>query len=123
LILLLLVFFFFRRWGLAKETFEGIESAFPEAAVLGNPVFGLLEGSGGELAEARAADLFLRDEAGVLKDADVFHHGGEGHAMRAGEVGQGGFAKHEGSEDGAAGGVGESAEGGIEGCGILNHMV
>jgi len=123
LFLLLLFFFFLGGWILTEETFEGIESAFPEAAVLDNPVFGLLEGSGRELAEARAADLFLRHKAGVLEDADVFHHGGEGHAMRAGEVGQGGFAKHEGSEDGAAGGVGESAEGGIEGCGILNHMV
>jgi len=59
----------------------------------------------------------------MLEDADVLHHGGQGHAVRAGEVGHGRFAEHEGSEDGAAGGVGESAEGGIEGCGILNHVV
>ena len=120
---LLLLIFFFDRWILAEETFEGIESAFPEAAVLGDPVFGLLQGSGRELAEARAADFLLRDEAGVLEDADVLHHSGQGHAVRAGKVGHRGFAKHEGSEDGAAGGVGECAEGGIEGCGILNHMV
>jgi hypothetical protein len=123
LILLLLYFLFFGRWILAEETFEGIESAFPEAAVLGDPVFGLLQGSGCKMAEARASDFLLRDEAGVLEDADVLHHGGEGHAMWAGEVGHGGFAEHEGGEYGAASGVGESAEGGIKGCGILNHMV
>ena len=123
MILLLLFCLFFGRWILAEETFEGIESALPEAAVLGNPVFGVLEGSWREPAEAGAADFLLRDEAGVLEDADVLHHSGQGHAVRAGKVGHRGFAEHEGSEDGAAGGVGESAEGGIEGCGILNHMV
>jgi len=86
--------FFLGRWILAEETFEGIESALPEAAVLGNPVFGLLQGSWRELAETRAADLFLRDEAGVLKNADVLHDGGEGHAVGAGEVGKRGFAEH-----------------------------
>jgi len=83
----------------------------------------MLQGGGSELAEARAADFLLRDESGLLEDADVLHDGGKGHAMRAGEVGHGGFAEHERSEDGAAGGVGECAKGGVEGCGILNHMV
>ena len=62
-------------------------------------------------------------QAGFLEDPDMLHYGGKGHEVRAGEVGHGGFAEGEGSEDGAAGGVGEGAEGGIEGCGILNHMV
>jgi len=123
LLLLFLFYFFFWGWILAEETFEGVESAFPEAAVLGDPAFGLLQGSGRELAEAGAADLFLRDKAGFLEDANVFHHGGERHSVRAGKVGHGGFAEHERSEDGTAGGVGKCAEGGIEGCGILNHMV
>jgi hypothetical protein len=123
LTLLLLFVFSFGRWILAEETLEGIESAFPEAAVLGDPVFGLFQGSGGKAAEARTANLFLPDETGLLEDVDVLHHGGQGHAVRFGEIGQGSFAEHEGSEDGAASGVGESAKGGIEGCGILNHMV
>ena len=121
--LLLLVLFFLGRGILAEETFEGIESAFPEAAVLGDPVFGLLQGSRRKLTEACAADFFLRDEAGALKNADVLHDGGQGHAVGAGEVGEGGFAEHKGSKDGAAGGVGKGAEGGIKGCEILNHMV
>ena len=62
-------------------------------------------------------------EAGLLEDADVLHDGGKGHAVRAGKIGHGGFAEHEGSEDGTAGGIGKGAKGGIEGCGILNHMV
>jgi len=115
--------FYLGRGLLAEETFEGIESAFPEAAILGDPVFGLLQGSGREPAETRAADFFLGDEAGVLKHADVLHDRREGHAMRAGEVREGGFAKHEGSKDGTAGGVGKGAKGGIKGCGILNHVV
>jgi hypothetical protein len=119
----LLIFFVPGRGILAEKTFEGIERAFPEAAVLGDPVFGLPQGSRSELAEARTANLFLRDEPGVLEDADVLHDRGKRHAMRAGKVRQGGFAEHERSKDCAAGRVGERAEGGVEGCGILNHMV
>jgi len=59
----------------------------------------------------------------MFENADVLHHRGKRHAVRAGEIRHRSFAEHEGSEDGAAGGVGESAESGIEGCGILNHMV
>ena len=121
--LLLLVLFFLGRGILAEETFEGIESAFPEAAVLGDPVFGLLQGSWREAAETRAANFFLRDQTGALEDADVLHDGREGHAVRASKVGERGLAEHEGSKDGAAGGVGKGAKGGIKGCGILNHMV
>jgi hypothetical protein len=65
----------------------------------------------------------LRDEAGVLEDANVLHDGGERHAVGACTVGERSFAEHEGSKDGAAGGVGKRAEGGIKGCRILNHMV
>jgi len=75
------------------------------------------------LAETGAADFFLRDEAGAFEDPDVLHHRGEGHAVRFGKVADGGFAEHEGGEDGAASGIGEGAEGGVEGLRILNHMV
>src|SRR5258708_23343221 len=102
----MLIFFFFRGWILAEETFEGIESAFPEAAVLGDPVFGLLQGSGRELAEAGAADLFLRDKAGFLEDANVFHHGGGGDSGVGREGGHGGGPPPRGRGGDAAGGGG-----------------
>ena len=108
---------------LAEEAFEGIESSFPEDAILGDPVFRGFEGSRSEPAEARPSDLFLGDQACVFEDAEMLNHRGKGHAVRPGKVGDGSFAEHEGGEDGAASGVGEGAEGGIEGLRILNHMV
>jgi hypothetical protein len=54
----------------------------------------------------------------------VLRNGGEGNIKRAGEFLDGGFSFGEAGEDGAARGVGESAEGEIEGGGrIVNHTV
>ena len=106
-----------------EEAFQGIEGVLPEPAVLSNPILGGLQRRWRKLTEPRAADFFLREEAGLLEDADVLHHRGKGDAVRASEIGNGGFAQEERSEDGAASGVGERAEGGVEGARILNHMV
>ena len=72
---------------------------------------------------SRATDFFLCDEAGLLEDAKVFHDRGQGHAIGLGKLADGGFAEHQGGQNGAACGVGESAEGRIEPLVILNHMV
>jgi hypothetical protein len=54
--------------------------------------------------------------------------GGKGNGKGRGELGNGGWALRQASQDGAAGGIGKSAEGGVErGAGggrtIVNHMV
>jgi len=63
---------------------------------------------------ASTAGLFLGYQAGLLEDAQMLHNRREGHAVRPGKFGDGGLAEHEGGEDGAARGIGECAEGGIE---------
>lgn len=70
-----------------------------------------------------AAVFFLGDEAGLFKDVKMLHHRGERHAVRLGKFRDGSLAEHEGGKNGAASGVGERAEGGVEGVSILNHMV
>lgn len=96
---------------------------FPEHAVSGDPLFGIFQRFGGESALAGAAGLFLSDEAGVFEDAEMLHDCGERHAVGLGEFGDGGLAEHKCGEDGAAGGIADGAEGGVEGTSIVNHMV
>ena len=71
-----------------------------------------------------AAIDFAAQKAGGFKDAQVLGNGREGDVERGGELLDGGFALGEAGEDGAAGGVGEGAKGGVEsGEGIVNHVV
>jgi hypothetical protein len=53
----------------------------------------------------------------------VFGDGGERDVKRFGELGDRRFPESEAGEDGAAGGVGESAKGGVEVGRIVNHVV
>ena len=53
----------------------------------------------------------------------MFRNGRERDVERPGEFRNGGFALSKAREDGAASGVGERAEGGVKGGGIVNHMV
>ena len=71
-----------------------------------------------------AAMDFALKEPGGFKHAEVLGDGGERDAERFGQFGDHGFAAREAREDGAAGGIGEGREGGVEhGAGIVNHMV
>ena len=71
-----------------------------------------------------AAVDFTLEETGGLEDAEMLGDGGEREGERLGELGDGGFALGQAGEDGAAGGIGECGEGGVERCGgIVNHMV
>ena len=63
-------------------------------------------------------------QAGGFEDAKMFGNGGERDLKRFGELRDGGLATGQAGQDGAAGGVGEGTEGGVEGGGrIVNHMV
>ncbi len=72
-----------------------------------------------------AVDLALQ-QSGGLENAQVFRHRRQGNVEGGGQFGDGGLALGEARENGAAGGIGKGAKGGIEGDGaggIVNHMV
>jgi hypothetical protein len=71
-----------------------------------------------------AAGDVTAEEAGGFEDSKVFGDGGKGHGEGRSECGDGGCALGEAGEDGAAGGVGEGREGGVQGAvWIVNHTV
>ena len=73
-----------------------------------------------------AALDFALEKAGGLQHAEVLGDGRKRDVEGRGEFGNGGFAQCETSQNGAAGGVGERAEGGVQGCrarDIFNHIV
>jgi hypothetical protein len=89
-----------------------------------DPLRGSLHGLGDQAAAVNAAVNFTLEEAGRFEDAEMLGDGGERERERLGELGDSGFALSKASEDGAAGGIGEGGEGGVErGGGIVNHMV
>jgi hypothetical protein len=67
-----------------------------------------------ESAAVDAAVDFALEEAGGLEDAKVLGDGGKGEREGFGKLGDGGFTLREAGEDGAAGGIGEGGEGGVE---------
>ncbi len=71
-----------------------------------------------------AAVDFAPEQAGGLENAQVFRDRRERHGKRRGQSLDGGFTLRQAREDGAAGGVRERAEGGVElRGGIVNHTV
>lgn len=78
-----------------------------------------------------AAVDFAVEQPRGLQDAKVLGDGGERDIERGGEFGDSGFAQRQTRKNGAARGIGEGAEGGIErnidgrggGQRIVNHMV
>ena len=96
----------------------------PKNAVLLDPRRGALHRLGGEAAAMDPSIHFALQQPGRFEDADVFGDGWEGNAEGLRQFGDHGFALGEAGQDGAARGIGESAEGGVqESLGIFNHMV
>jgi hypothetical protein len=89
---------------------QRIELPFPELPVFLNPFGRAFHRRGGETAAMDAPIFSPLDEPGVLKDTQVFRHGGKGHFIWRGEIADGRFALRETSEDAATGGVGERGE-------------
>jgi hypothetical protein len=83
---------------------------FPKNTVLLEPDGGFFDGVGVEAAMVDAAGDLAAEQAGGFEDAEMFGDGGQGHSKRPSEFFDGGFAAREAGEDGAAGGVGESAK-------------
>lgn len=71
-----------------------------------------------------AAVDFALQQAGGLQHAEVLGDGGERDLEGPGDLGDGGFALGEAGENGAAGGVRQGPEDGVEGrAEIVNHVV
>src|SRR6185437_1311129 len=81
------------------------------------------EGVRRERARAHPADLLRRHELGILEQPDVLLHPGQRHAEGLGKLADRRTAGTEPLEDCAAGRVGESCEGAVDGRWILNHSV
>ena len=70
-----------------------------------------------------AVDLAAQ-QAGGFEDAQMLGDGGKGHGERPGKIFYGSLALRKTGQDGAAGGVGECAESGVQtGSRIVNHTV
>jgi hypothetical protein len=74
-----------------------------------------------------AAVDFALQKSGGLQHAEVLGDGGERDFKRRGEFADGGLAASQAGQDGAAGGIGQRAEGGVQrgvgGGQIVNHVV
>lgn len=106
---------------------QGVELGFPENPVALDPTRGVQHGLGGEAATVDAAVDFALEQAGGFENAQVLGHRRQGNVERRGELADGGLPASQAGENSAAGGIGEGAEGGVEGSAggekIVNHMV
>ena len=97
-----------------RDIRQGIELGFPEDAVGFDPRGGILHGLGSEAAAVDAAVDFALEQAGGFENAQVLGDGRKGDVEGCGKFGDGGFALGQAGQDGAAGGIGERAESGVE---------
>jgi hypothetical protein len=103
---------------------QGIELRFPERAVLLDPGSGVPEGLSGQPAAVHAAGDLALKEAGGLQYAHMLRDGWQRNVKGFGKLCDHGLALREAGQDGAAGGIGEGTEGGIQGrAEIVNHSV
>jgi hypothetical protein len=97
---------------------------FPERAVLLDPGGRVPEGLGGQPAAVHAAVDLALQEPGGFQYAHMLRDGWERNAERFGKLCDHGLALCEAGQHGAAGGIGERTEDGIQGRrGIVNHLV
>jgi hypothetical protein len=116
---------------LLEQGVEALVVGFPDAAVLFEPLRSICEGLSFEAARAALGVAAARDEAGALEDFEVLGDGGLGHLERLDQLVDGGIAGGEACEDGAASGIGEGGESGVESIGrghcitfgLYNHLV
>jgi hypothetical protein len=107
---------------------QGIELVFPEGAVRVDPSGGVLHGLGRQTAAVDTAVDFALEESRGFEHAQVLGNRWQGNVEGLGQFRDGGLAPGQPCEDGAAGGIGQSAKGGIQRgvCGskrIVNHTV
>ena len=106
----------------SEKTGERIELAVPEFAMPADPPLGYLESVGLDAAAPDPAGFPSHHEPGSFENPKVLEEGGKGHRMRGGKLGDGGVSADQPGERGAADGIGEGAEDGVEGA-MVNHLV
>src|ERR1700737_3427460 len=101
-----------------------VEACGPELAIPLDPCRLFLQPARAEPARPHASDLLGGDEPGLLQDADVLLHAGEGHVELLGEVRDRSVCTSEPLQNAAAGGVRERGERSLDAAiRILNHAV
>ena len=97
---------------------------FPEGPILGNPRRRVLHRFRGQPAAVYAAVDFALQETGSFENPEMLGNRRQRHFERFGQLRNHGFAPRQPGQDGAARGIGERSERGIEhSAGIVNHMV
>jgi hypothetical protein len=105
---------FFLKFHFLEEGIEPLVVTLPEFAIAFEPAGGFGERFWREAAGAALAVAGAGNEAGAFENAKVFRNSGLAHGKRFCEFEDAGFAAGEAREDGAACGIGESGEGGVE---------
>src|SRR3990172_6115429 len=82
-----------------------VEARVPELAVALDPCGLVFEPARAEPAGPDAPDLLRGDELGMLQDADVFPHAGQGHVERLGQIRDRSVAASQPLQNAASGGV------------------
>jgi len=103
---------------------QGVELGLPEAAIGLDPRGGILHRLRRQATAVDAAIDFAVEQSGGFENAQVLGDGREPNIERRSELAHRGFAEGQAREDGAAGGVSQGPESGVEGRRrIVNHMV
>src|SRR4051812_46118325 len=107
---------------IAQVNAQSIEPFVPELAVSLEPIDRILERSRLEPAGAALGVAPTRDESCAFQDLQVLGDGGQADVERLGKLVDRHFSRGEAREDGAAGGVGQGSERGVEAV-VLGHRV
>ena len=100
-----------------NEVLQCVELLFPELLVISDPLCGGAKRLRVEPAAAHAAVFVSLHQSGIFEHPQMLLHGGQGHAVGAGQFAERELAAAQLRQDGAASGVGQGAEGGVEGRG------
>ena len=95
----------------------------PVAPIALDPGVGVAKRFSAEAGAPHAPVAFDPGQPGALEHPDVLRDRWQRHVEAGRELADGAVAGSEASEDLATGGVGECAEGGVERCVMVNHMV
>lgn len=99
------------------ECFQVFEARLPERPIVAEPRIDGLQRAGIQLVDAVPALSAFPDEAGAAQQAQVFGDGRPGNGKRLGDAAGGPASVAEEIEDGAARGIGQSAERAFVGVG------
>ena len=111
-VVLLLAFFGLQ---LFQIVVEPIEALVEEAAVVFEPIVDVLERPRLDAARPPLRLAAARDQAGALQHLEMLGDRRQAHGEGLGQFRHRGLAQRQPRQDGAAGGIGEGGEGGVEG--------